>query len=598
MRIEDSKQAGEIFHNTIFGQLIPVNVNSIHVEREKDSRTNHVPREADSRTDHAERDEKSRRIHVDFTYNTKNQQPLKAVFPEINSEAFAMTMDKYRIYVSKLNEARKLENIEIEKHNKVNVLNNEEELLEKFKSSPKILELIKDKKDRFIEENKSKSTEEYNLCVDNFFKENGILLKKKKLYIIKYQSELVFQQFLYEYSQQLAQNTKVFKDLGVIENRPIKMLEINSLKIVMLQRNGIASIDVCKETIKNHRRNLVEAGILFDYTFCGHKRGVKAHINREILTVFDANSGNLVTSENQCFTPRTAKSFGNNKEVTVTELTINEIKENVNNISLGLGTASPDFNLNNNFDSNTIAQVEKSKLGGGAKNVKISENLENSIENEYELCNKLAAGTYNFYKPIDIRMLYLESVEGTMSRERFKELIIQEFFKESARLYRNSTPYFGSWKKALDAWLNKKFHTNGDLYNKQLMVEKLQEYRWRLNHAHKWFTSKDVKPLFPNQYFDFTRKSPKEVGFEYTKKAFLSNKKALENRITEEKQQIKAAAERKIQIDYAKKFDKAFNRFKNNRISLNELFDYVKNNLPENYQMKFTERLREYSVKR
>ena len=56
MRTGDSKQAGEIFHNTIFGQLIPVNVNSNHVEREKDSRTNHVLREADSRTDYTYRD--------------------------------------------------------------------------------------------------------------------------------------------------------------------------------------------------------------------------------------------------------------------------------------------------------------------------------------------------------------------------------------------------------------------------------------------------------------------------------------------------------------------------------------------------------------
>lgn len=585
MRIGDSKQPGEIFHNTIFGQLIPVNVNNFHVERENDSRSIHVPHEEDSRSNHVERDEKSRRIHVQFTNNTRNQQPLKAVFPEINGEAFALTMDKYRIYVSKLNEARKLENIEIEKHNLKVPAKQDDDVKQTFANL-------------FVKKYNSLLPVAYNEKVDEIFTDKGIVLKKKKLHIIKYQSELVFQQFLYEYSQQLAQNTKVFKDMGIIENRPIKMLEINSLKIVMLQRNGIASIDVCKETIKNHRRNLVEAGILFDYTFCGHKRGVKAHINREILTVFDSHTGNLTTSENQHFTPRTAKSFGNNKEVTVTESNKSKIKENVDNISLIKGTASPDIHLNNNIDSNTIAQVEKSKLGAREKFVKISENLENSIENEYELCNKLAAGEYNFYKPLDIRLLYIESVSGTMSRERFKELIIQEFFKESARLYRNATPFFGSWKKALDTWLHKKFLVNENLYNKELMVEKLQEYRWRLNHAHKWFTSKNVKPLFPNQYFDFTRQSPKEIGFEYTKKAFLSNKKALENRITEEKQALKAAAERKERINYAKKFDLAFNRFKNNRISLNEMFDYVKNNLPANYQMKFTERLREYATKK
>jgi hypothetical protein len=596
MRIGNPKQPGEIFHNTIFGQLIPVNVNNFHVERENDSRAIHVEREANSRAIHVERendsraihvldDEKARRIQVQFTNNTKNQQPLKAVFPEITSEAFALTMDKYRIYVSKLNEARKLENIEIEKHNSKVPAKQEDDVKETFANL-------------FLRKYKSLLPVEYNEKVDEFFTDKGIILKKKKLHIIKYQSELVFQQFVYEYSQQLSQNTKVFKDMGIVENRPIKMLEINSLKIVMLQRNGISSIDVCKETIKNHRRNLVEAGILFDYTFCGHKRGIKAHINREILTVFDSHTGNLTTSENQHFTPQTAKSFGNNKEVTVTELNKSKIKENVHNISLIKGTASPDFNLNNNIDSNTIAQVEKSKLGGRAENVKFSEKLDNLIENEFDLCNNLASGKYNYYKPLDIRELYHESVSGTMSRERFKELIIQEFFKDAARLYRNSTPYFGSWKKAYDNWFNKKFLVNGNLYNKQLMVEKLQEYRWRLNHAHKWFTSKNVAPLYPNQYFDFSRNTAKEIGFEYTKKAYLSNKKSLENRITEEKQVIKAAKERKERINYSKKFDLAFNRFKNNRISLNEMLDYVKNNLPANYQMKFTERLREYATKR
>jgi hypothetical protein len=585
MRIGNSKQAGEIFHNTIFGQLLPVNVNSLHVEREIETRSLDVKRIEETRSLDVERTEKTRRLHVEITNNIKNQQPLKAVFPEINGEAFALTMDKYRIYVSKLNEMRKLENIAIEKHNLKVPAKQDDEVKQTFANL-------------FLKKYSSLLPVEYNEKVVDIFEDKGIILKKKKLHIIKYQSELVFQQFLYEYSQQLAQNTKVFKDMGIVENRPIKMLEINSLKIVMLQRNGISSIDVCKETIKNHRRNLVEAGILFDYTFCGHKRGVKAHINREILTVLDQHSGNLTTSENQHFTPRTAKGFGNNKEVTVTEINNNKIKENVQNISLIKGTPSADINLNNNFDNNTIAQVEKGKLGGGAKNVKFSEKLDNLIENEFELCNKLASGQFNYYKPLDIRELYHESVSGTMSRERFKELIIQEFFKEAARLYRNSTPYFGSWKKALDTWTNKKFLVNGNLYNKQLMVEKLQEYRWRLNHAHKWFTSKNVAPLYPNQYFDFTRQLPKEIGFEYTKKAFLTNKKSLENRITEEKQVLRAAKQRKENINYAKKFDLVFNRFINNRISLNATLDYVKNNLPANYQMKFTERLREYSTKK
>ena len=85
----------------------------------------------------------------------------------------------------------------------------------------------------FIKKYNSLSATEYNAKVDEFFKEKGIQLKKRKLHIIKYQSELVFQQFLYQYSLQLNENTKVFRNLGVNDKRVLKMLEINSYKIVI-----------------------------------------------------------------------------------------------------------------------------------------------------------------------------------------------------------------------------------------------------------------------------------------------------------------------------------------------------------------------------
>ena len=142
------------------------------------------------------------------------------------------------------------------------------------------------------------------------------------------------------------------------------------------------------------------------------------NINREILAVFDTFSQKITTSENQYFTPRTAKSFGNTKEVTVTQLDKSNIKENVNNISLIKGTASPDFSFSY---QNTNPQDEKSKLGGAAKNVKISEKLENLVLHEVELANQLASGAFNFYNPLDIRELHHEAVAGTLSRETFKE---------------------------------------------------------------------------------------------------------------------------------------------------------------------------------
>ena len=139
---------------------------------------------------------------------------------------------------------------------------------------------------------------------------------------------------------------------------------------------------------------------------------------------------------------------------------------------------------------------------------------------------------------------------------------------------------------------------NGNLYHKDLMVDKLQEYRWRLNHASKWFTKHNVRPLFPNQYLDFTRTNPKEIGFEYTQKAFQKHKKDIQERISNENVIILNAKKRKERINYAKKFDLVINRFMNNRLSLNDTFDYIKNNLPEQYRLKFTEKLLNYSPKK
>ncbi|CAM4176219.1 MULTISPECIES: hypothetical protein [Flavobacterium] len=571
--MQDSNPLGALFKSSIFGKITPVNngnnVPTISLQHSLQQQSKSVKTNKSKPT-----------IYVP---SSRNERPLYAVYPNINNEAFTATMNCFRVFVAKLNDYRRDENILIDNYN---------EEVKKIELNSNQITLKK----LFIKKHKTLCATQYNKEVAAFFDTHKFKLPKKKLHIVKYQTELVFQQFLHEYATQLKENTKVFKQLGIEEKRPLKQLEINSFKIVSLQRNGVKSIDVSKETIKNHRRHLVEAGVLFDYTFCGHKRGVKCHINSEILTVLDLKTQQLTTIENQLVKERTAKNFGNNKEVTVTELKNNNIKENVENISLGKGTASPDNSFV--FYGNTNSQDEKKQTGAAAKNVKLSESLLKLIENEYDLCNNLAAGKYNNYKPIDIRALYQESLNGTTTREQFKELVIQDFFKNAARLYRNSTPYFGSWLKAYLSWMQRKFLVNGNLYRKDLMVEKLQEFRWRLNHATKWFQAKGVRPLFPNQYFDFTRTTSKEIGFEFTKNAYTRSQNSLTNKAKQENKMLADAKKRKERINHAKKFDLAFKRFTNNRATLNDTLDYIKNNLPENFRDKFSERLIEYSTKK
>lgn len=566
-------KVGELFHINVFGKITPVTQNNVPV--------NVMQRDVIETFKDVKPTLEKKKIYVASAFN---ERPLKAIWPIIESESFAATMDKFRIFVDDINTKRKIENESIDKYNESCKAIQLNEIQDTFKRV-------------FVKKFKSYSASFYNEEVDKLFAEKGIQLPKKKLHIIKYATELVFQNILHEYAQQLKQHTKIIQDLGITQERPLKMLEINSVKIAQLERNGVKSIPVTNETIKNHRKHLIDAGVFFDYTFCGHKRGVKVHINPEILVVLDLKTEKLTTLENQCVTTRTAKSFCNTKEVTVTKVNNNNIKENVDNNSLEKGTASPDNSFA--FYNNTTSQLENKQTRAAAKTVKVSENLEKLIETKIEFCNKLTKGDYNNWVPIDIRTMYLESKEGTITREEFRELEIQEILKSLAKLYKNSKPYFGSWLKAYDLLLSKEFlNPNGHLYHKDLMVDKLQEYRWRINHANKWFAKTGVRPLFPHEYLDPTRTTAKEIGFVYTKKAFLKHKKDIQDRISNENVIILNAKKRKERINYAKKFDLVISRFMNNRLSLNDTFDYIKNNLPEQYRLKFTEKLLNYSPKK
>lgn len=512
----------------------------------------------------------------------KYSRPLKAVYPIINSDAFALTMDRYRVFVAKVNEFPKAENKFTREWNKKAKQFEPDELQKPF------LEV-------FQKNYSSLEPKEYNLKVMELYNERKIIAKRKMLTEINYQSELVFQQFLYEYKLQLQENTGFYEKLNYSIKSPIKKLEINSFKVVVNQRNGFNAIDVCKNTIKNHRARLIEFGVLVDYSFHGTKRGVKVHINPEILAIFDKKTSEILITENQQVTNYINQDLNYYKSVNVTVLKENQIKENVDNNSHQKGTpaAEPLSSYNN-----TNPQDAQFQTGGGGKYVKLSENLKATIENEVDLAKNLSSGTYNYYKPIDIRTLHEESMYGILSREEFKEVILQDFFKSAAKLYRNSTPFVGSWLLAYRNWTERRFLVNGHVTHKDNMVKFLQELRWRLNHAHRWFTKhNEVKILFPNDYFDFTRKTAKELGFEYTIKAFKKHLDYLNQREINVNQRNINANQRKINVNHAKKFDLAFNKFKKRKISTNEMLDYIKNNLPSQYQMKFVERLKEYSSK-
>lgn len=566
-RTYTSLPVGELFSAHIFGGSTPISQKSSFNTKPK-----RVP---------ATREEK-----VTFTSLTENVTPVYAVLPFLNSTAFAETMDNYRLYIAHYNNMVREINTLIAKENaKIEILRSKNQLTEVQKQFSAI----------FYKRNFGLKPKEYNMLADQFNQERGLTIQKKKFRTVKYASEIVFQQMVYSYSVQLAKASTEYQKLGVNELSPVRQMEINAQHIHNFKRNGVLSIDVCKATIRNHRAILEEAGVLVDYLYQGHKTGIKSHINSQILVVFDAKTQILTTPENQRFISPKRKEFTDNNEVTRTSITINKTENRKSDFPV-LGTASPDLSFV--FYGNIPAQGEKSKLGGGEKSVKVSETLSEKLQDitlsDTNFAKRLANGEFFNHKRIDKVHLYKEATYGTLVREEFLQVIKHEFFKNLSKIYRQSTPFPGSYQKAMNEFEDRFYVNNGNgkfLVHKEVMVDMLQKYLWMVNKANNWFVRTGIRPLNPHDYLDRTRSHKKEIGFDYLQKAHAKHLKELENKPVQAKKAAKNAELRKKSIDYSTKFNQKMNAFKANRITVNELIDYVDKNLPPVFMQNLSDML-------
>ena len=518
---------------------------------------------------------------------------IMAVYPAITMEAFSVTMDKYRKYIAGYNFKTNAENDLIDKHN-ANV--------KCFIRQNELSEIQKEFSVLFVKNKQSLKVREYNENVDDFCKDYGMILCKKKIHTVKYATELVFQNLLHLYNSQLMKRNEQYMKLGVTAIRPIEEFKINSFLVTELKRNGINSLDLCTKTVRNHRQRLQECGVFVNYIFKGQNRPVEVHINAEILTVLDLKSSKLTIAENQRITSESEKVLPDNNENTRTVLNECQKKENVKNISLfnkEFPLVTPSYLF---FTGTPASKEQKPTEGAGAESVKVletlSEKLQNLILHPQELAVNLANKEYNNYKPIDIRYLFKEAYSGTMLKEEFRELVIQDFFKGISKIYKNTTPFVGSWKKAIALYMqNKWIAFTGEAFNKASIVEDVQQMRWRAEWARRWFVKNEFPPLFPYDYFDMTRKTAKEVGFEYTKIKWGEHLQGKVKYEALKKKQEANAVRRKVAINYAKKCENEVNRFFKNKITMPQLFDYVEKNLPVEYLEKLPQMIEKKSLK-
>ncbi len=599
-RSYQAKDIGSILHEDIYGPPanVPKTLKPAYVSK-------HIP---------ATRPEK-----VTFTQLTENVEPLIATWPEINDTAYAMTMDNFRLFVANYNPMIKAANLEIAKYNAAVTQLKSDGLNEVQKQFSKI----------FLLRNKNEQVKAYNKLALEFNNDRGMVIPQRKHTTLKYAATVYMQNLVYLYKLQLEKRTNMYRQLGITEAMPVCQLELNTHHLANLKRKGEFSLDMCKKTLRNYKNRFEEAGIFVDYLFRGNKLSVKMHISSHILVVFDAFTGNLTQTDNQTFRLRLGKELPHNNEDTRTIKSNINKRENGESDFLDLGTPSavvpfvfyrntksqeveskidiPQQNVKvpSIFYRNTKSQEVESKIDIARQNVSVSSNLsdkfQRSILNNQDFAQKLAAGDFNNHQRIDKRYFYKEARNGTINREDFKTLIIQEFFKNAAKLYLGKTPYVGSWKKAINSYEEKLFVVNNgsfSLYNKELMTDKLDEFLWRLNTAHKWFTKTGVSPLFPSDYFDFTRTSKSEIGFEYTRNSWKNHLKYLETKPKLALSVKKKALIRKKNIDHSKKFERKLSDNYNNKLSEDDLIDFVANNLPANYLKKLPESVARHRANR
>lgn len=508
---------------------------------------------------------------------------IHAVYPAIIEDAFKATMDNYRKYIASYNFKTQSENELIQKHNALVTQFCKENLLSEVQSVFR---------DVFLSSKKHLKPRAYNEQVDSFCESYGLIVEKKKIQCVKYATEIVFQNLLHLYNSQLMKRNEKFIKAGIEVKRPIQEFKVNSFLVTELKRNEVHSIAICSKTVRNHRQRLEEAGVFVEYHFSGRNRAVELHINPEILTVLDIKTLKLEKSENQSFKLEFWKLLPDNNESTGTLLNEYKNSENVKNISQSVKSSGEALTPSNLFFTGTpnSKEVVLNWRGSAKPNEKVyplSQKLQELIIHPQELAVNLASGVYYNYKPIDIRYLYQEAFSGTLSRDEFRELVIQDFFKSISKIYRQSTPYVGSWKKAITLYYqNKWIAFTGNSFNKCVLIDEIQQMRWRIEWARKWFVKHQFPPLFPFDYLDMTRKMAKEVGFEYTKIKWNEHLQGVVKYEALKKKQEFKAKSRKQTINHAKKCDTALNRFFKDKLTYTQLYDYIQQNLPATFLEK------------
>lgn len=432
--------------------------------------------------------------------------------------------------------------------------------------------------EEFIWKRKHKdlAPEEYNESVEKYNKDNnGFWLRKKNLKEeVKPASEKVFIAILHELNVQLFNRKEIRHKLDISFKAPIPAVKLYPNKIVSREREGYINLPISKNSFRSHRERLEEAGVLLDYEFSGTKRPVKMRINPEILAVTDNENKKKANTENQTVSPLSSKKVVHSNVSSRKLLDKDKIRE------------KGDFAETSKPDSGKIACSDTENSTGTPKRRNLQKNLKPlpektkillaEIENPEDLAQDLSSGAYNTYRKIKTAALENEALYGAMDQEDFQELAIQDIFCFSAELFKNINAHPGSWVNAIKIWKAEMFRNpNGRLLSKPNILSRWQKYIAVLE-AVKKFQEKhpEWEIRYPSLYFDPIRKEKHDSSFAYALRNFRVETAPAKTKQQRELEHLRTSRK----VTDLKKAQTKIRLYLRGKMSVDDLFDFVRNN--------------------
>ncbi|WP_430409296.1 hypothetical protein [Kordia sp.] len=433
---------------------------------------------------------------------------------------------------------------------------------------------------------------EFNDLVEKVNGEKPLLKMKKHIEVKQAQLD-TFEIILWLYSQQLIKLRKQLQQLSSGVKMSFPKVEVTSTEVCNFTKEGEKRMLLKRDAIRRHVRRLKDAGVFVQYDFKGKSLPVNYYINGAIFVFRDNRRG---FTDNQQVKPSSAtKRLDFSVDTRIFTKEIIKKVGNVDNHShekeVNSFTAE-NSSKNKNTDKNTkedkpqkVSNQNAGKLGSGENYPKneLSEYLRSQIHYRTALLQSLTAHHYDTYSYSTLNMnrrLEMEALKGAMSREEFRELLLQLFLKMSASIWKGMNVYYGSWHKAYiqidDEYLR---NPNGSIPRKETLLYMFGFLVYRIGRAKRFFKSKKQYIIhFPCIYFDPTRKLPSEGGFAYTLQWLKQYQKYKDLRAIRKQQAATKAGARRRQKTNEEKVRDKIKLYIKGKITLPQVYNYIETN--------------------